>query len=59
MPPRPTVDDDELLDYEEDDHDTIQNGTGVGPAKNGAAAAGAGDDKDKKNQSSIHSTGFR
>jgi ATP-dependent RNA helicase UAP56/SUB2 len=52
-------DNEELIDYE-DEHDVIPNGT-VPASTNGAAASavdGEGD-KDKKNFSGIHSTGFR
>jgi ATP-dependent RNA helicase UAP56/SUB2 len=50
-------DNEELIDYE-DEHDVIPNGTATA---NGAATSAAdGDvDKDKKNFSGIHSTGFR
>lgn len=51
-------DNEELIDYE-DEQDVVPNGAAV-PASNGAAVAAAdGDDKDKKNFSGIHSTGFR
>ncbi|KAG1777650.1 P-loop containing nucleoside triphosphate hydrolase protein, partial [Suillus placidus] len=50
----------ELIDYE-DEHDVIPNGAVPATSTNGAAASavdGEGD-KDKKNFSGIHSTGFR
>lgn len=48
----------ELIDYE-DDQDVIGNGASL-TAANGAVTTGFdGDDKDKKNFSGIHSTGFR
>lgn len=52
-------DNEDLIDYE-DEHDVVPNGASAS-ATNGAAAAGGadGDDKDKKNFSGIHSTGFR
>lgn len=51
-------DNEELIDYE-DEQDVIPNGAAA-PASNGAAVAVAdGDDKEKKNFSGIHSTGFR
>lgn len=46
----------ELIDYE-DEQDVIANGSTA--ASNGAAAAADGDEKEKKNFSGIHSTGFR
>lgn len=52
-------DNEELIDYE-DEHDVITNG--AAPSTTGAAKAAAADgegDKDKKNFSGIHSTGFR
>lgn len=52
-------DNEELIDYE-DEHDVVPNGT-VPTSTNGAAASavdGEGD-KDKKNFTGIHSTGFR
>lgn len=56
------IDNEDLIDYE-DEHDIVPNGSAAPAATNGAAsgaAAGAdGDDKDKKNFSGIHSTGFR
>ena len=45
----------ELIDYE-DEQDVIANGAA---AVSNGAAAGDGDDKEKKNFSGIHSTGFR
>jgi ATP-dependent RNA helicase UAP56/SUB2 len=53
-------DNEELIDYE-DEHDVIPNGTASTATANGAATSAAdGDvDKDKKNFSGIHSTGFR
>jgi len=52
-------DNEELIDYE-DEHDIIPNGA-VSAAANGAmvAAVDGEVDKDKKNFSGIHSTGFR
>jgi ATP-dependent RNA helicase UAP56/SUB2 len=53
-------DNEELIDYE-DEHDVIPNGAVAATSTNGAAASavdGEGD-KDKKNFSGIHSTGFR
>jgi ATP-dependent RNA helicase UAP56/SUB2 len=44
-------DNDELIDYE-DENDIVPNGATLGGAT-------ADDDKDKKNFSGIHSTGFR
>jgi hypothetical protein len=52
--------DDELIDYYEDD--VAANGAPAAAGGNGVAVAGATDgegDKDKKNFSGIHSTGFR
>ena len=53
-------DNEELIDYE-DEHDVVTNGAPATAAANGAASAPAadGDDKEKKNFSGIHSTGFR
>ena len=54
-------DNEELIDYE-DEHDVAPNGATAASATNGAAAPAVsadGDDKDKKNFSRIHSTGFR
>jgi ATP-dependent RNA helicase UAP56/SUB2 len=53
-------DNEDLIDYE-DEHDIVTNGTITSSATNGGIAAGIGDDgdKDKKNFSGIHSTGFR
>ncbi|KAG1889358.1 P-loop containing nucleoside triphosphate hydrolase protein [Suillus subluteus] len=53
-------DNEELIDYE-DEHDVIPNGTAPAvPANGGTASAVDGEvDKDKKNFSGIHSTGFR
>ena len=48
-------DNEELIDYE-DEQDVIANGAA---AVSNGAAAGDGDDKEKKNFSGIHSTGFR
>ena len=45
-------DNEELIDYE-DEHDVVPNG----PSAPAVSSAGA-DDKDKKNFSGIHSTGF-
>lgn len=51
-------DNEELIDYE-DEQDVITNGAAVS-GTNGAGIAGAdGEDKEKKNFSGIHSTGFR
>ncbi|KAG2111321.1 P-loop containing nucleoside triphosphate hydrolase protein [Suillus discolor] len=53
-------DNEELIDYE-DEHDVIPNGAVPATSTNGAPAStvdGEGD-KDKKNFSGIHSTGFR
>lgn len=55
-------DNEELIDYE-DEHDVVANGAAAPPAANGVAitapvAEGEGE-KDKKNFSGIHSTGFR
>ncbi len=56
-------DNEELIDYE-DEHDVVTNGAPATAAANGAvsttapAADGEGE-KDKKNFSGIHSTGFR
>jgi ATP-dependent RNA helicase UAP56/SUB2 len=52
-------DNEDLIDYE-DDHD-IPNGASAPSAANGAVASGLDGegDKDKKNFSGIHSTGFR
>jgi ATP-dependent RNA helicase UAP56/SUB2 len=47
-------DNDELIDYE-DENDVVPNGAAL--AASGGATAD--DDKDKKNFSGIHSTGFR
>jgi ATP-dependent RNA helicase UAP56/SUB2 len=48
-------DNEDLIDYE-DEHDVVPNGSSA-PATNGAT--GDDDDKEKKNFSGIHSTGFR
>ena len=49
-------DNEDLIDYEEDDHDVPNRAA----ASNGAAGAADGEgDKEKKNFSGIHSTGFR
>jgi ATP-dependent RNA helicase UAP56/SUB2 len=48
-------DNDELIDYE-DENDVVPNGGTLTAAGGGAIAD---DDKDKKNFSGIHSTGFR
>jgi hypothetical protein len=50
------LDAEDLIDYE-DDHDGTNNAA-VPLATNGGAS-GAGEEKDKKNFSGIHSTGFR
>lgn len=50
-------DNEELIDYE-DEQEVIANGVPVS-ASNGALATHGGDDKEKKNFSGIHSTGFR
>jgi hypothetical protein len=53
-------DNEELIDYE-DEHDVIPNGAVPATSTNGATASAADGegDKDKKNFSGIHSTGFR
>ncbi|KIK47876.1 hypothetical protein CY34DRAFT_146598 [Suillus luteus UH-Slu-Lm8-n1] len=53
-------DNEELIDYE-DEHDVIPNGTAPAAHTNGAATSTVDGevDKDKKNFSGIHSTGFR
>ncbi|KAG2123580.1 P-loop containing nucleoside triphosphate hydrolase protein [Suillus clintonianus] len=53
-------DNEELIDYE-DEHDVIPNGTASAAVANGTAASAVDGevDKDKKNFSGIHSTGFR
>lgn len=53
-------DNEELIDYE-DEHDVIPNGTASAAPPNGTAASAVDGevDKDKKNFSGIHSTGFR
>ena len=55
-------DNEELIDYE-DEHDVVTTGAPANAASSGAAttaASGADEgDKDKKNFSGIHSTGFR
>lgn len=52
-------DNEELIDYE-DEQDVVTNGASAPSATNGAVAAAVdGDDKEKKNFSGIHSTGFR
>jgi ATP-dependent RNA helicase UAP56/SUB2 len=52
-------DNEELIDYE-DEHDVVANGATASTTNGAAAAAAAGEgDKDKKNFSGIHSTGFR
>jgi ATP-dependent RNA helicase UAP56/SUB2 len=48
-------DNEDLIDYE-DEHDVVPNGSSA-PATNGATAGD--DEKEKKNFSGIHSTGFR
>jgi ATP-dependent RNA helicase UAP56/SUB2 len=48
-------DNEDLIDYE-DEHDVVPNGSSAA-ATNGATAGD--DEKDKKNFSGIHSTGFR
>lgn len=50
-------DTEDLIDYE-DEHDVVAGGSTAPAASNGGLAAD-GDDKDKKNFSGIHSTGFR
>jgi ATP-dependent RNA helicase UAP56/SUB2 len=50
-------DNEDLIDYE-DEHEVIPGGIAAS-ATNGAPSAVDGDDKDKKNFSGIHSTGFR
>lgn len=49
------IDNEDLIDYE-DEHDVVNGG--AAPAA-GAAAVADAEDKDKKNFSGIHSTGFR
>lgn len=52
-------DNEELIDYE-DEQDVVTNGAPAPSATNGGAASAVdGDDKEKKNFSGIHSTGFR
>lgn len=54
-------DNEDLIDYE-DEHDIVTNGAITSSATNGGITSGVGDaegDKDKKNFSGIHSTGFR
>ncbi|PFH54726.1 hypothetical protein AMATHDRAFT_268 [Amanita thiersii Skay4041] len=54
-------DNEDLIDYE-DDHDIVTNGATASSVTNGAASAGLNEtegEKDKKNFSGIHSTGFR
>jgi len=52
-------DNEELIDYE-DEHDVIPNGAASATVNGATAAAVDGEvDKDKKNYSGIHSTGFR
>ena len=51
-------DNEELIDYE-DEHDIVPNGGSVPSAGHGATSGDAESDKDKKNFSGIHSTGFR
>jgi len=48
-------DNEELIDYE-DENDIVTNGAGASAA---ATRAGDNGDKEKKNFSGIHSTGFR
>jgi len=50
-------DNEDLIDYE-DEHEVIPGGIAAS-ATNGAPSAVDSDDKDKKNFSGIHSTGFR
>lgn len=50
-------DNEDLIDYE-DEHEVLPGGIAAS-ATNGAPSAVDGDDKDKKNFSGIHSTGFR
>ena len=56
-------DNEELIDYE-DEHDVVTSGAPATAASNGAVATAASGadgegEKDKKNFSGIHSTGFR
>jgi ATP-dependent RNA helicase UAP56/SUB2 len=52
-------DNEELIDYE-DEHDIVPNGATASTTNGAAATAADGEgDKDKKNFSGIHSTGFR
>ena len=46
----------DLIDYE-DEHDVVSGGAAASATNGGIG--GAGDDKEKKNFSGIHSTGFR
>ena len=48
----------ELIDYE-DDQDVIGNGSAIAGTNGAVASTFDGDDKEKKNFSGIHSTGFR
>ena len=50
-------DNEDLIDYE-DEHEVLPGGITTS-ATNGAPSAVDGDDKEKKNFSGIHSTGFR
>lgn len=51
-------DNEELIDYE-DEQDVIANGATASTSNGGVAGPVDGDDKEKKNFSGIHSTGFR
>ena len=52
-------DNEELIDYE-DEHDVVTNGApAAAPGSGAVAPTGDGEEKDKKNFSGIHSTGFR
>jgi len=55
LPPDMSHDNEELIDYE-DENDLVTNGIG---ASAGATRVGDDGDKEKKNFSGIHSTGFR
>lgn len=50
------IDNEDLIDYE--DEENVPTATAASTA-NGVVAGADGDDKDKKNFSGIHSTGFR
>ena len=50
------ADNEELIDYEDDEHNITTAGATTGGAATGATA---GDEKEKKGYVGIHSTGFR